>query len=103
MTHAGVISELVRGYAQARGVAATTASRILAGNGDTLARLERGAALSPERAVSIATRAEQLWSGTDRRALERALRALELLATAERAADEARARVLGAHNPQEAA
>ena len=103
MTHAEVVSELVRGYAQARGIAATTASRILAGNGDTLARLERGAALSPERSVSIADRAKRLWPGTDRRALERALSAIELLATAERAANEARDRVLGAHNPQEAA
>ena len=102
MTHAETVIALIRGFGAARGVAATTASRLLAGNGDTLLRLERGASLSAARARAIEARARDLWpAAAERGELGRASRALDLIERADRAAAKARAAVLDA--PTEAA
>ena len=102
MEHEQVVASLIRSFGAARGVAVTTASRLLTGNGDTIARLDRGGALTSARAAAIARRARELWPATaERRALIAAGAALHKIERAERAADEARARVL--NTPPEAA
>ena len=56
-----MICELIRAYAVGRGLSLTYASRLLAGSGDALARVEGGASMTGRRVEAIRQRAADHW------------------------------------------
>ena len=56
-----MICELIRAYAEGRRLSLTYASRLLAGSGDALARVEGGASMTGRRVEAILQRASDRW------------------------------------------
>ena len=56
-----MICELIRAYSEGRGLSLTYASRLLAGSGDALARVEGGMSMTGRRVEAILQRASDHW------------------------------------------